>query len=338
MGRRRSCKNEINKGTWTKEEDEILFTYVTLHGERKWREVAQFSGLKRCAKSCRYRYLNYLKPGLKRGDISEDEQDLIIELQHQLEEDDEDDNNIDDFLLIDQIGNNNNNNVNDDKKKVEDDEKLINRHGLKGAWSKKEDEILSNYVALHGEGQWNKVAQRTGRTDSEIKNHWHAYLSKKLDDEDAKSSLNKDYDHQKSEDNHIDEEQMKYVFTPQVDDLPAKRSNLEDNNNINNVWEFSEFDFDLNYTTDPTTNNSSLFEIEYDTAFLDSYLFNFFQNDQMNADVHHHELISKTPKFDEDHKDVFASSFNIVHGHCEAEEADIMDFWTSSDEFRFTDW
>lgn len=41
------------------------------------------------------------------------------------------------------------------------DEK-VGRHRLKGAWSRKEDEILHNYVAVHGEGQWEKVAQRTG--------------------------------------------------------------------------------------------------------------------------------------------------------------------------------
>jgi len=37
-------------------------------------------GLKRCGKSCRLRWLNYLKPDIKRGNISSDEEDLIIRL------------------------------------------------------------------------------------------------------------------------------------------------------------------------------------------------------------------------------------------------------------------
>lgn len=37
-------------------------------------------GLKRLGKSCRLRWLNYLKPDIKRGNISSDEEDLIIRL------------------------------------------------------------------------------------------------------------------------------------------------------------------------------------------------------------------------------------------------------------------
>ncbi|KAI4329094.1 hypothetical protein L6164_021395 [Bauhinia variegata] len=76
--------NEINKGAWSREEDETLTNYVTLHGEGKWQKVAQNAGLQRCGKSCRQRWLNYLKPGIKRGDISVDEEDMIIRLHHLL--------------------------------------------------------------------------------------------------------------------------------------------------------------------------------------------------------------------------------------------------------------
>jgi hypothetical protein len=38
------------------------------------------SGLKRCGKSCRLRWLNYLRPDIKRGNISPDEEELIIRL------------------------------------------------------------------------------------------------------------------------------------------------------------------------------------------------------------------------------------------------------------------
>ncbi|KAF8011496.1 hypothetical protein BT93_J1948 [Corymbia citriodora subsp. variegata] len=81
MVRRPCCEKQgMNKGPWSAEEDAVLINYVKIHGEGKWRSVAQNSGLNRCAKSCRLRWLNYLKPDIKRGDITEDEEDLIIRL------------------------------------------------------------------------------------------------------------------------------------------------------------------------------------------------------------------------------------------------------------------
>ncbi|CAI8607914.1 unnamed protein product [Vicia faba] len=81
MGR---IPKEINKGAWSREEDDILSKYVAIHGEGKWQKVAQNAGLKRCGKSCRQRWLNYLKPGIKRGDISADEEDMIVRLHRLL--------------------------------------------------------------------------------------------------------------------------------------------------------------------------------------------------------------------------------------------------------------
>ena len=42
--------------------------------------TSYFVGLRRCGKSCRLRWLNYLRPNIKRGNFSEDEEDLIIKL------------------------------------------------------------------------------------------------------------------------------------------------------------------------------------------------------------------------------------------------------------------
>lgn len=38
------------------------------------------SGLHRCGKSCRLRWINYLRPDIKRGNFGQDEEDLIIKL------------------------------------------------------------------------------------------------------------------------------------------------------------------------------------------------------------------------------------------------------------------
>lgn len=42
------------------------------------------AGLLRCGKSCRLRWTNYLRPDLKRGLLSEEEEALVIDLHAQL--------------------------------------------------------------------------------------------------------------------------------------------------------------------------------------------------------------------------------------------------------------
>ncbi|XP_034700444.1 transcription factor MYB1-like [Vitis riparia] len=81
MGRKPYCVKEgLNRGTWSALEDKILCNYIEIYGEGKWKEVPPRAGLKRCGKSCRLRWLNYLRPDIKRGNISEDEEELIIKL------------------------------------------------------------------------------------------------------------------------------------------------------------------------------------------------------------------------------------------------------------------
>nr|QTO65848.1 R2R3MYB [Hedyosmum goudotianum] len=70
----------MRKGAWSKEEDELLRKCMEKYGEGKWRQVPLRAGLKRCRKSCRLRWLNYLCPNIKRGKFAEDEIDLIIRL------------------------------------------------------------------------------------------------------------------------------------------------------------------------------------------------------------------------------------------------------------------
>ncbi|KAF5936438.1 hypothetical protein HYC85_027567 [Camellia sinensis] len=81
MGRSPCCSKEgLNRGAWTALEDRILAAYIKAHGEGKWRNLPKRAGLKRCGKSCRLRWLNYLRPDIKRGNISHDEEELIIRL------------------------------------------------------------------------------------------------------------------------------------------------------------------------------------------------------------------------------------------------------------------
>nr|CAD1836863.1 unnamed protein product [Ananas comosus var. bracteatus] len=81
MGRSPCCeKAHTNKGAWTKEEDERLVAYIKAHGEGCWRSLPKAAGLLRCGKSCRLRWINYLRPDLKRGNFTEEEDELIIKL------------------------------------------------------------------------------------------------------------------------------------------------------------------------------------------------------------------------------------------------------------------
>ncbi|KAI3430101.1 uncharacterized protein J3R85_008242, partial [Psidium guajava] len=75
-----SMEEVWRKGPWTAEEDKLLIEYVKLHGEGRWNSVARLTGLKRNGKSCRLRWVNYLRPDLKRGQITPHEESIILEL------------------------------------------------------------------------------------------------------------------------------------------------------------------------------------------------------------------------------------------------------------------
>ncbi|XP_047328091.1 transcription factor MYB13-like [Impatiens glandulifera] len=77
-------KMGLKKGPWTSEEDQILINYINLNGHSNWRALPKLAGLLRCGKSCRLRWINYLRPDLKRGNFSREEEDAIIKLHDKM--------------------------------------------------------------------------------------------------------------------------------------------------------------------------------------------------------------------------------------------------------------
>ncbi|KAI7753420.1 hypothetical protein M8C21_022807 [Ambrosia artemisiifolia] len=81
MGRAPCCsKVGLHRGAWSSDEDKLLIEYIQTHGEGQWRALPSKAGLLRCGKSCRLRWMNYLRPGIKRGNFTPDENDIIIRL------------------------------------------------------------------------------------------------------------------------------------------------------------------------------------------------------------------------------------------------------------------
>ncbi|KAF8675217.1 hypothetical protein HU200_047884 [Digitaria exilis] len=82
MGRAPCCdKASVKKGPWSLEEDSKLKEYINKNGTGgNWIALPQKAGLKRCGKSCRLRWLNYLRPNIKHGDFSDDEDRIICNL------------------------------------------------------------------------------------------------------------------------------------------------------------------------------------------------------------------------------------------------------------------
>ncbi|XP_050224104.1 transcription factor MYB17-like [Mercurialis annua] len=77
-------KDGVKKGAWSPEEDKMLIQYIQTHGHGNWRSLPKNAGLLRCGKSCRLRWTNYLRPDIKRGPFSPEEEATIIRLHAML--------------------------------------------------------------------------------------------------------------------------------------------------------------------------------------------------------------------------------------------------------------
>ncbi|CAA7027396.1 unnamed protein product [Microthlaspi erraticum] len=84
-GRAPCCdKSKVKRGPWSPQEDLTLITFIQKHGHHNWRSLPKLAGLMRCGKSCRLRWINYLRPDVKRGNFTKEEEDAIIHFHQTL--------------------------------------------------------------------------------------------------------------------------------------------------------------------------------------------------------------------------------------------------------------
>ncbi|XVF77861.1 hypothetical protein PTKIN_Ptkin14bG0081300 [Pterospermum kingtungense] len=74
-------KTCLKRGTWNPDEDRKLFAYVMRYGIWNWNQMPKYAGLSRSGKSCRLRWMNYLRPNIKRGNFTREEEETIVKLQ-----------------------------------------------------------------------------------------------------------------------------------------------------------------------------------------------------------------------------------------------------------------
>ncbi|KAL3741221.1 hypothetical protein ACJRO7_016794 [Eucalyptus globulus] len=79
-----NSKKTVKKGAWSAEEDQKLVAYIKRYGIWNWTHMAEPAGLARTGKSCRLRWMNYLRPNIKHGNITQEEEEIIINLHRVL--------------------------------------------------------------------------------------------------------------------------------------------------------------------------------------------------------------------------------------------------------------